>query len=106
MLERRDLRWLPFILVVSPFWSAFATIGLLPFAAFAILRERASLGRLVERRQWLLAPAALVLLAYFAARTADVPDAIEGGVSVSFILSDPRYDLGLARLFQADGFFV
>ena len=50
VLERRDLRWLPFILVVSPFWSAFATVGLLPFAGVAIWRERASLGRLLERR--------------------------------------------------------
>lgn len=106
VLERRDLRWLPLILVVSPFWSAFATIGLVPFAAFAVWRERASLRRLVEPRQWFLAPAAGVLLAYFAARTAEVPEAIDGGVGVSFILTDPRYDLGLVRLLVALALFL
>lgn len=106
VLERRELRWLPFIVVVSPFWSAFATIGLLPFVGLAVWRERRSLSALVDRRQLLLGPTALILLAYFAARTADVPDAIEGGVSVSFILSDPRYDIGLTRLLVALALFL
>ena len=106
VLERRDLRWLPLVMVVSPFWSAFATIGLLPFACLALWRERASLRQVVEPRQWLLAPTAVVVLAYFAARTADLPSAIEGGVEVSLIFADPRYDIGMARILVAFALFL
>ncbi|MEM7287540.1 MAG: hypothetical protein AAF480_14405 [Actinomycetota bacterium] len=106
VLERRDLRWLPIVMVVSPFWSAFATIGLIPFAALAIWRERSSWRALVGARQWLLAPVALVVLAYFAARRAAVPAVIEGGVDVSVIFADPRYDIGLTRLLVALGLFL
>lgn len=106
VLERRDLRWLPLVMVVSPFWSAFATIGLLPFACLALWRERASLRQLVEPRQWLLAPTVVVLGAYFAARTADLPDAIDGGVRVSLIFTDPRYDIGMARILVAFALFL
>lgn len=111
VVERGETAWLPLLFVVSPFWSVFATIGLLPFAALAVLRSSDSWRTRASRLTggWsgvLLVPSAAVFLAYFGARTAALPDSIAGGVDVGIIFTDPRYDIGAGRLLVTCALFL
>lgn len=108
--EQHDSSWWPLLLVVSPFWSVFATVGLLPFAVVHIYRSggswRTRLRPLFTPGNLLLVPTALVFLAYFASRTAPLPDDISGGVDLALIFTSPRYDIGMSRILVAFVLFL
>lgn len=104
--EGRDRTTAVLLLVLSPFWSVFATIGLALFAVVAWRRGRAlaaGSGGWVAGRWPILAlgPAVVVFGLYFAARLAPLPDAVSGGVDVGFIFGSPRYDIGPTRMVVA-----